>query len=116
MATHEKAATPEDLPRFFVERANAGDVEGLVALYEPGAVLSFPAGQGTRGHDAIREAYTRLMADRPTFTRGTPRPTLVNGDFALTSTNLDGGGTTVEVAHRQADGSWLWMIDDPTIP
>ncbi|MDX6394538.1 MAG: hypothetical protein QOJ73_5601 [Streptosporangiaceae bacterium] len=28
----------------FLERANAGDVEGLVALYQPDAVLAFPPG------------------------------------------------------------------------
>jgi hypothetical protein len=34
----EPAVQPDDLARFFVERANAGDVDGLVALYEPDAV------------------------------------------------------------------------------
>ena len=34
---------PEDLGRYFLDRANAGDVDGLVALYEPGAVLASPA-------------------------------------------------------------------------
>jgi hypothetical protein len=38
------AMQPEDLATFFLERANAGDVEGLVALYEPDAVLAFPPG------------------------------------------------------------------------
>ena len=38
----QQAARPEDLSRLFVERANAGDVDGLVALYEPDAVLAFP--------------------------------------------------------------------------
>ena len=40
----QPAAQPEELGRFFVERANAGDVEGLVALYEPSAVLAVPGG------------------------------------------------------------------------
>ena len=35
----ERAAQPEDLNQFFLERANAGDVHGVVALYEPDAVL-----------------------------------------------------------------------------
>lgn len=42
--TWEPALNPEDLARLFVSRANAGDVEGLVALYEPDAVLA-----GTEG-------------------------------------------------------------------
>jgi len=34
-SAHEHAAQPEDLSRFFLERANAGDVEGLVARRQP---------------------------------------------------------------------------------
>ncbi|HEU4543224.1 MAG TPA: hypothetical protein VFR23_18990 [Jiangellaceae bacterium] len=36
----EQAFQPEDLSRFIVERLNAGDVDGMVALYEPDAVLA----------------------------------------------------------------------------
>jgi ketosteroid isomerase-like protein len=111
----ERAAQPEDLGRFFVARANKGDVEGLVALYEPDAVLAFPAGQISTGHDTIRRVYQRLLADRPRFTPGEQRPALRNGGVALTSTRLTGGGATVEVARRQPDGTWLWLIDQPNI-
>lgn len=58
----EQAATPEDLTRLFVERANAGDADGLVALCEPEAVLAFPPGQTSRGHDAIRGLSSRWSA------------------------------------------------------
>ena len=34
---------------------------------------------------------------------------------ALTSTRLPGGGATVEVARRQPDGTWLWVLDQPNI-
>lgn len=50
----ERAVQPEDLGRLFIERANAGGVEGMVALYEPDAVLAFPTGQVTTGSRAIR--------------------------------------------------------------
>jgi ketosteroid isomerase-like protein len=105
------AVQPEDLARFFVERANAGDLDGLVALYEPHAVLTFPAGHVASGAQAIRAVYERLLADRPALTPGDQQPALINGDLALTSTRLDGGGITVEVARRQPDGTWLWAID-----
>jgi ketosteroid isomerase-like protein len=111
----ERAARPEDLSRLFVERANAGDVEGLVALYEPEAVLAFPPGAVSVGSQAIREAYQRLLADRPTFAAGEQRPALRHGELALTSTRLVGGGATVEVARRQPDGTWLWVIDQPNV-
>jgi hypothetical protein len=34
------ALDPQDLARLLVSRANAGDVEGMVALYEPDAALA----------------------------------------------------------------------------
>jgi hypothetical protein len=40
---HKPAKDPNDLEKFFVERANAGDVEGLVALYEPNAIVAYAA-------------------------------------------------------------------------
>lgn len=110
----ERAGQPEDLSRFFVERANAGDVEGLVALYEADAVLAFPSGQVTTGAQAIRQAYEQMLADRPQFAPGDQRPALRNGDLALTSTRT-ATGATVEVARHQPDGTWLWIIDHPSI-
>lgn len=109
------AREPEDLSRFFVERANAGDVEGLVALYEPDAVFAFPPGQVATGHDELRRTFRQMLAARPTFTPGQQRPPLRQGDLALTSTRLDGGTVTVEVARRQPDGTWLWVLDKPDV-
>ena len=71
--TWQPALDPEELARFFVLRANTGDVDGLVALYEPDAVL---AGQVMIGNEAIHKFYARLLADRPTFVAGEQRPAL----------------------------------------
>jgi ketosteroid isomerase-like protein len=111
----ERATQPEDLGRFFVQRANAGDVDGLVALYEPDAVLAFPPGQVATGTAAIRQVYERIVAGKPTFEEGAHQPALRFGDLALTSTRLVGGGATAEVARRQPDGPWLWVIDQPVL-
>jgi ketosteroid isomerase-like protein len=109
------AADPNDLGRYFVERANAGDVEGLVALYEPGAVLAFPSGTVATGHAEIRQVYEEFLASRPVLAAGRQRPALVAGSLALTSTELTTGGVTVEIAHRQPDGYWLWAVDQPAV-
>lgn len=109
----ERARQPEDLGRFFVERANAGDLEGLVELYEPDAVLAAPPGTVSSGREEIRRAHEQFLAGRPTLT-GESRPALRFGDLALTSTRFP-GGATVEVARRQPDGTWLWVIDQPGI-
>ncbi len=111
----EPAREPEDLARMFVERANAGDVEGLVALYEPDAVLAGPAGQLMVGHEAIRRFYAGMLAERRTFQASDQRPALQSGTLALTSSRLANGRVTAEVARQQADGSWRWAIDQPGI-
>ena len=35
---------------------------------------------------------------------------MIHGDIALTTTLFDDGGAA-EVARRQPDGTWLWLID-----
>jgi ketosteroid isomerase-like protein len=114
-AEPEPAAEPEDLGEYFLQRANAGDVEGLVALYEPGAVLALPRGRLAVGHEEIRQVYAELLAGRPRFASADQQPVIRNGDLALTSTCLPGGGATVEVARRQPDGTWRWVIDQPAV-
>ncbi|WP_327004336.1 nuclear transport factor 2 family protein [Dactylosporangium sp. NBC_01737] len=96
-----RATQPEELSRLIVDRLNAGDVDGLVALYEPDAVLALPDGQTATGADEIRTAYERVVAGCPVFEPGTQRPTLCRGDLALTLLRLANGAVTVEVAHRQ---------------
>ncbi len=108
-----KATDPNDLGKFFVDRANAGDVEGLVALYEPGAVLAFPEGTIATGHAEIRAVYEDFLSSSPELTPGRQRPPLMSGDLALTATELPTGAVTVEIAHRQPDGYWLWAVDQP---
>lgn len=110
----EPARRPEDLSRFFVERANAGDVEGLVTLYEPDAVLALPTGDAARGEQAIRGAFQQMLTGQPVFTAGPRRPALRNGELALTWTRLT-DGATAEIARRQPDGTWLWTVDQPYI-
>lgn len=108
-----RAQQPEDLGRFFVERANAGDVEGLVQLYEPDAVLVSGPDRLATGTDALRQALERFVASRPVLA-GQSQPAPRFGDLALTSTRF-AGGATAEVARRQPDGSWLWVIDQPNV-
>jgi uncharacterized protein (TIGR02246 family) len=111
---HEKAHRPEDLTRLFVDRANAGDAAGIAALYEPDAVMAYPPGEQTVGRDAIRALWEQVLAHAPRFEHEDPLPTLVAGDIALTSTPAkDGTGVRAQVVRRQADGSWLRLLDQP---
>jgi ketosteroid isomerase-like protein len=107
------AKEPKDLSRFFVERANDGDLEGLMALYEPRALLAGPEGRVFLGADAIRGFYDHFLATRPKLEPGQQREPVVEGELALTSTRLVDGSVTVEIARRQEDGTWRWVIDHP---
>lgn len=109
-AQRDGAEAPETLAHLFHQRANAGDVEGLVALYEPDAVLAAGRVVAT-GHAEIRAFYTDLLARRSDFPRAEALPPLRNGSIAMTFARLPNGTISAETARQQADGTWLWVID-----
>ena len=110
-AMHKQAMEPNDLEKLFVERANAGDVEGLVALYEPNAIVAYGEGEFAIGRTQIREFFVTFLTNRPQLDPGVQTAALCSGDLALTSSKLRNGDITAEVARRQPDGSWLWVVD-----
>jgi ketosteroid isomerase-like protein len=99
-----------------VARENAGDVDGMTALFEPDAVIDIGGETFLRGKEAIHEFFTQLQItgfgpEKRKFELGEQRPALICGDLALTSTRSRNGSITSEVARRQKDGTWLWVID-----
>jgi ketosteroid isomerase-like protein len=114
MPEYEKAMTPEDITRLFVQRSNAGDAVGVAALYEPDAVMAYPPGETTVGRAAIQKLWENVLAHAPHFEPEQPLPTLISGNLALTSTPpKDGAGARAQVVRRQPDGSWLRLLDRP---
>lgn len=112
----EKAATPEDIPRLFVEFVKAGDFDGLATLYEEDALLALPKDAPTRGNRAIAAVFRERFAGAPmSGPGGQLQPVLRSGDLAITSTRMPDGRATAEVARRQPDGSWRWVIDQPDV-
>jgi enoyl-CoA hydratase len=121
---------PENLHRLFAERANAGDIDGLLALYEDGAAFVGPDGVNATGIAAIRERLESLLALSPHITPISSE-TVLAGETALiwnrwrmtfgndheqTADTGQAGfeGTSTEVARRQADGGWRYLIDNPS--
>jgi uncharacterized protein (TIGR02246 family) len=116
MSNRERANAPEDITRLFVECANAADAEGIAALYEVDAVMAYPPGGVTIGRAAIEELWQKVLEARPHFEPESPLPTLVSGDIALTATAArDGAGARAQVVRRQADGTWLRLLDHPEL-
>lgn len=111
------AKTPEELTRLFTDLANAKDAEGLAGLYEADAVLAYPPGRVTEGREAIRGVYEKMLSMNLHFESEEALPTIRSGEVALTSTyRRDGVGIRFQVARRQANGSWLRIIDWPEPP
>src|SRR5688572_26575891 len=105
------ARSPQDLEQLLVSRQRAGDVEGMAALYESDAVLDCGEGQLIEGREAIRAFFERLVGTGRKFEYGNQQAAVISADLALTSTRLPDGTVTAEVARRQRDGTWLWVID-----
>ncbi len=90
----------------------------MAALYEPDAALACGDGRIAVGTAAIRNFYTGLLAAGRTFDLGEQRPAMRRENLALASTRLPNGpngNVTVEVARKQIDGTWLWVIDQVSI-
>lgn len=117
--------SPEQLHRTFQEAFNRHDLDAIVGLYEPGAVLA-TLDRPVQGTEAIREAYRGFFATRPVIgllTLGINRAgdlALLHGKWTLHETGPDGRqvrreGRNTEVARLQPDGRWLFVIDNPGV-
>ena len=120
---HETARTPEDVHRLWTKYFLAGDLEGLLSLYEPEATLAAQSGASVSGLAAIREVLAAFIAMRRKFEIEIGRA-LQSGDIALlaSSWKLEGelrgasyesSGRTADVVRRQPDRSWKYVIDSP---
>jgi uncharacterized protein (TIGR02246 family) len=119
------ATKPEELDRLFAQALNAGNLDALLALYEPNAALAPQPGQVVTGTQSIREALQAFIAMKPTLTMLETKTILQTSEIALTSakwelsgTGPDGApvtmtGQSAEVARRQGDGTWRLVIDSP---
>ena len=110
-----EAQTPDQLHASFVAAFNRGDLDALIALYEPDASLAPQPGQIIHGREANRHALQQFLALKGTMTMTTVFSiqngdlALLRGEWNLTGTGPDGkpvemNGKSFEVARRQPNG------------
>ena len=117
-------ASPQEGVQALFGAFNNGDIDALAALYEPGATMVAQPGQVATGITAVREVLVGFLALKPTLSP-VKNELIIAGDIALSVTNwtLKGSspdgetvemeGTATDVLRKQADGSWLFVIDNP---
>ena len=121
----EELYAPEHLHALFQSAFNRLDIEAIVALYEPTAVLVH-GGSLARGTDDIRAAYRAVFTRRPRIELQTisvirnGRLAMLSGEWVWRGAAPDGQpvhskGRSVETVRLQADGRWLFVIDDPGV-
>ncbi|KFU75801.1 conserved hypothetical protein [Amycolatopsis lurida] len=118
------ANDPGDLHRLFIDAVNAHDLDAVMALFEPDPVGVDLDGNTLHGGAAMREFLGGFLSVTRRL-EGQTRKVILAGDLALISSNwraviatpagssVTSEGTTAEVARRQADGTWRFLIDDP---
>ncbi|MFC9293565.1 YybH family protein [Streptomyces sp. NPDC057011] len=107
----------------YVEAFNRGDADAVNAMYTEEAVAVWEPGVPLTGQDRI-DAVKEFLARGPKMT-AVPRQSFVTGDTALLivdwsidTKDEDGNpehleGVGVDVLRLNADGHWLYAIDDP---
>jgi uncharacterized protein (TIGR02246 family) len=121
------AYNPAEIHTLFRNAFNLGDIEALIALYEPTAVLVVD-GKEVVGCESIRKALKSFLARRGLMTLKTraivesPQGLAVlHGGWVIeprkgTGAEIMTRGLSTEVVRKQADGTWLFVIDSPYTP
>lgn len=120
-------SSPDDVTaavHAMTEAFHAGQLDAVMASYEPDAAVVFEPGSPVQGRASISEKFVEAFALQPRFDYAGHEVTRA-GDLALhiapwtmQATAPDGStieqqGLSVAVFRRQPDGRWLMAIDNP---
>jgi ketosteroid isomerase-like protein len=113
-------STIEKMVRAFQNK----DIEGVLATYEPDAIVMFEPQQAVAGHDALKLAFTQFVGINPQYTFG-GHEIYISGNIAThvapwtmkgllpDGTKIEQSGLSIAVLRKQADGQWLMIQDNP---
>jgi len=112
------ANSPEEICKLFQKYMAQGDVDSLLSLYDPEAVFLNRSGEIKKGRRELRDEVAPLAATRASFEFNI-KQVVESGDIALMHTKWQVSSPqpmsvhAIEVARRQPDGTWCWLIGDP---
>lgn len=112
------AKNPEEICRLFRQYMAKGDLEPLLSLYDDQVVFLNAAGDAKRGRQEVREELAPFAAAGAHFDFNI-RQIIESDGIALMHTDWEISSPqrmsvyAIEVARRQTDGTWGWLIGDP---
>jgi uncharacterized protein (TIGR02246 family) len=114
------AKSPEDICRIFKQAMAEGDLELVLSIYDPEGVFLNESGEVTNGRDELKQQLAPRAAMKTRFDYDITQ-VVQTGDIALMHTEWTVSGPqqqqqkvhAVEIARRQHDGTWRWLIGDP---
>jgi uncharacterized protein (TIGR02246 family) len=118
------ASTPDQVYRLLADAFAAGDIERVMELYEPDAVIVPQPGQVMIGAEQVRAALQGFLDVNIRLSADTAE-VIQTGDLALVaahwSATIDGpdgkpvalGGVSSDILRRQTDGGWRYLVDQP---
>ncbi|NOU88876.1 DUF4440 domain-containing protein [Paenibacillus sp. LMG 31460] len=115
---------PEDMNAAFAQAYNSGDIDNLIALYEPGGILINLTGNKDEGLEPIRKTLEELlrfkgkMVSKNIYCIPFENIALLRAHFILETVGEDGSplqiqGHTSEIVRKQLNESWQYIVDHP---
>jgi|SRR5436190_9963182 len=116
--------TPEQVLDSIVHGINTGNLDALMALYEPEAAFAAQPGNLAHGLPGVHASLAAFIGMQGTLDLTVTRVleasdlALVAGEWSFTGAGPDGEpvkltGRNADVLRRQSDGSWRFVIDNP---
>ena len=121
------AHSPIEIHPLFQNAFNVGDVEALISLYEPDAILMVD-GKEVRGRENIRAAFHSMLSaglQMSLTTRAIIESheglAILHGEWSVrrtmaTDRQPSTRGLSTELVRKQPDGTWMFIIDNPYTP
>lgn len=114
-----RVTRPQEMNATFARLVNAGDLDQLLDLYEPNAIVRIDAERTFHGAAQIAQALRDLIAVPGTITSENvfcierDEIALLRADYVVDDENGSRllSGRTAEVVRRGADGGWRYVID-----
>jgi ketosteroid isomerase-like protein len=113
------ARSPEEICRLLQKYMAKGDIDLVLSLYDEDVVFLNQSREPKRGKEALRNELAPFASAKASFDFNI-KQLIQAGDIALTHTEWNISSPhhqmslyAIEVARRQSDGSWRWLIGDP---